>query len=451
MVNPYVDGQPWIRGVPFVKKGYQAEFEAVSDLDRGNTRGQWNAFQHYKRIAKLSEGAVQLPIDIYTGAWPVRYHYIQYPDVNWYAQLPYHEPIDRAPWGTFNLYDETALDGPVVAPPKWDTYLTPMRAYLLNQAKPEASLVNSILELRDVMRITGAVGRVRQLAENYSRVIPPVVGQRWLHLKSYAQAFQRRYRNKRCTYRDVLRAISELYLTWGFAISPMIADLEAIENAIVTTSERIDKIYRRSGQRRLVRYKRDLPPYDFPVWDADRMASLYSRHNNTYPEGVQGTVMERINMAYSSAVLHGQMEYTQWAPDLERRQGFLYGLLDQVGINVNPAIIWNGIPYSFIIDWVINVGKTLDSLKLELLRPVTVVHRCCYSFTLKRLTRRRVRYDTLIDSGWRPSSTVVETSYRRYTDNLGWVAPLATSSLSTREIMLGAALGHIKWPRRRKR
>lgn len=451
-MNPYVDNVPWIRSVPFIKKGYVSEFEAASNLDRGNTRSSWNAFQHYKRNASLSSGSVVLPIDIYSGAWPVRGHTIWYPDVTWHAQLPYHESLDVPPFEVAKLYDETSLDGPVVAPPGWDGYLSPMKAYMLNQAAADTSLLNALYELKDFRTLKPTLGRARKTLEQYLNILPKVVGPRWLHAKSYYQAFQRRFRNRRCTLRDVMRSLAELHLTWGFALAPLIADLDAIEKAFSVAADRIDKIYRHSGERRLVRYKRHLGDSSFPPYMVERSDAMYSRHSHPYPEGVPGLRGEKIVSLVSKATLHGQMEYTQWAPGLEKRQALLYGLLDQLGINLNPSIIWNGIPYSFIVDWFVRVSDALDQFKIELVQPTTVIHRCCYSFTVERITKRKVCFDIggPWDSGWRTVSVVRESAYRRYSDNLGWV-PSSTSGLSGRETALSTSLVVVKWPRRRKR
>jgi hypothetical protein len=50
--------------------------------------------------------------------------------------------------------------------------------------------------------------------------------------------------------------------------------------------------------------------------------------------------------------------------DTER---LLRGLLDSLGFELNPSILWNAIPFSFVVDWFINIGGYLEGLKLDTL------------------------------------------------------------------------------------
>jgi len=327
-----------------------------------------------------------------------------------------------------------------------------MKGYLLNAAKGDMSIVNSLLELKDFKTFAPFVKRLRSMALDYSNVIPRPGSAAYKSFSAFAGAFQRRFRNRRCTVFDVLRALAETSLQWGFSISPLIADLEGLNKAMSTAADRIDKIYGRSGQRRLIRFKRYIPAFMYPSSEVTVRNGLYERHNNPYPEGVPGLVDESTRMTYPRAVLHGQMEMTQHAPDLARVQAALLGLLDELGANLNPSIVWNAIPYSFLIDWVAGVSDFLDQFKIENVRPVTVIHRCCYSLNVVRLTVRSVRYcvDGPWDSGWRTAAVVKEEAYRRFSDNLSWV-PIGTSGLSKREVVLATSLVTVKWPKRRKR
>lgn len=46
---------------------------------------------------------------------------------------------------------------------------------------------------------------------------------------------------------------------------------------------------------------------------------------------------------------------------------FLRGMIDSLGFELNPHIIWEAIPFSFVVDWIVNVGAFLDRFKVDAL------------------------------------------------------------------------------------
>jgi hypothetical protein len=40
--------------------------------------------------------------------------------------------------------------------------------------------------------------------------------------------------------------------------------------------------------------------------------------------------------------------------------------LDLFGANLNPAIVWNAIPFSFVVDWFLKVGDYFDKMEVQL-------------------------------------------------------------------------------------
>jgi hypothetical protein len=68
--------------------------------------------------------------------------------------------------------------------------------------------------------------------------------------------------------------------------------------------------------------------------------------------------------------------------------------LDSLGINMNPEIIWDLIPFSFVVDWFIKVGDWLEGFKVNHLNSSVTILDMCYSIktqvTSDYLTLRRV-------------------------------------------------------------
>lgn len=52
----------------------------------------------------------------------------------------------------------------------------------------------------------------------------------------------------------------------------------------------------------------------------------------------------------------------------------LRGLLDSLGFELNPSIIWNALPFTFVIDWFFGVGSWLDRFRIDALElPILLV------------------------------------------------------------------------------
>jgi len=121
-------------------------------------------------------------------------------------------------------------------------------------------------------------------------------------------------------------------------------------------------------------------------------------------------------------------------------------LLDTLGVKPDPSIIWNAIPFTFLIDWVIDVGGFLRRFSTDNLGLKTVVHDFCSSH--KSVTTRSIRLKAYYGPSWNnwesPNSPVVtNVTKRRYIRRKSipsLTAALASSGISTRELTLSAAL-----------
>jgi hypothetical protein len=140
-----------------------------------------------------------------------------------------------------------------------------------------------------------------------------------------------------------------------------------------------------------------------------------------------------------------QYNYTFTAFQLEHAK--VLGLLDALGINFNPRYVWDVIPWSFVVDWLIDIGRWLDNFEVKNLEPKVNILQYCWS--IKKVRRIAVTglvqtYNNLFTYSkyppqYVPLPTIRETSYRRGTD-LPSVNSFTTSGLSSTELSLGAAL-----------
>jgi hypothetical protein len=137
-----------------------------------------------------------------------------------------------------------------------------------------------------------------------------------------------------------------------------------------------------------------------------------------------------------SALLTVTIEY-QFGTDLSGgEEDSARVLADSLGINFNPSIIWNALPWSFVIDWLAGVSSWLNQYKVPVVTIRTEIMQCCASIKVSRKTTSAINGSTAF--------TVEEEAYKRFLPALNFEQAIRTSGLSLREFSLGAALGFSK-------
>jgi hypothetical protein len=111
-------------------------------------------------------------------------------------------------------------------------------------------------------------------------------------------------------------------------------------------------------------------------------------------------------------------------------------LLDVLGVNLNPSVIWNALPWSFVVDWVIRVSKWLNQFQTRNLEPTTYIHQYCWSLHLQREIVCKFGWPTIYDI-----QRITEEAYKRVVVVPDYVRAIESSGLSLREFSLAAALG----------
>jgi hypothetical protein len=139
------------------------------------------------------------------------------------------------------------------------------------------------------------------------------------------------------------------------------------------------------------------------------------------------------------------MRFTYDASALQGALGTLRSKLNAFGIDRIIGSIWEAIPYSFVVDWFINVGGVLDSLEDYFVNPLPIViqdfvHSIKYEY-VTRLTHNQGQLGTphLRVSG----ILLYEKSVKRYIRRAE--APSLFASLNVRlpnlnQVLLGGSL-----------
>jgi hypothetical protein len=106
------------------------------------------------------------------------------------------------------------------------------------------------------------------------------------------------------------------------------------------------------------------------------------------------------------------------------------GLLDTLGFELNPRIIWDALPFTFVIDWFFGVGAWLQHFKVDTLElPISVVDASVSYKEVLRVESRLIMnpngYPTDSTSTNRPGGCVTTSTYF---ERRPWLPDYATLS-----------------------
>lgn len=220
-----------------------------------------------------------------------------------------------------------------------------------------------------------------------------------------------------------LKYVNDQHLNLMFGWRPFLSDVKKFYRGMATFDERLSRFVNQAGQ--------DL-----------------SRHRKKGP--ITTTIDESWTLPYDShfrARLIGQIESTYAAafrfayslPDYSPEELRWRAWADTLGARIDLATIWAVIPWSFVVDWFVTVGKSLEQNSVAWVEPYVNLHqayhsaRYSYSFTLELYPQ----------GGWTgPGSTVGRITGSKYVRTIGMPRfTIETPDLDANKIRLLASLG----------
>lgn len=425
---------PQVVSVPIQSHFHTEMFEKYTPNSEG-PRDRWRSFEHYKAVHEKASNGTLLPCklwlpvvppqggineDCFTGYIPGRSYTAYYEATFGDPGLP----IGGLPGLCVDM-DEGGHFVP--APSNLEELKQRSLRSMLPLIKSELSLVNSVLELRDFKTLPQTIKRTVQVGSN---------------ILKYVSKIGRRVKGKP-TLRNLLgsmrTATADGYLQAQFNLLPLLSDISGIYTALSRTERRLNDLITRAGRHQVKHYNFTWEEYT----DSSQLASeqVYAADYLQYPPYAYYNV--RRNCRYTPTTFHAEIRYNYVYSEYQVEHARILGLLDALGVNLNPAIIWNAIPWSFVVDWVIGVGRWLDQFKLPLMKPTINIQSYLWSvkrrrvIVLTRFTPVQASQSTLGPEIAMPA--LFETAYRRQVE-LPSINSLLTSGLDSKEFSLAAAL-----------
>ncbi|DAD50330.1 maturation protein [ssRNA phage Esthiorhiza.2_9] len=195
-------------------------------------------------------------------------------------------------------------------------------------------------------------------------------------------------------FREIGTAVGQENLNWQFGVKPILSDVQNFAKATIDSDKIIRQLARDSG--RLIRRR-----YEFPV-ERSRVlvetrkpagaapalfTGLWNNPGNGYLE-VEKEVISRtwFSGAYTYHYAQGQTLWDRMRR-AEQNANRLYGL------RLNPALVWELAPWSWLVDWISNLGDIMTNISAFSRDGLVLVYgyvmremRISYTYTLMGTT-----------------------------------------------------------------
>jgi hypothetical protein len=252
-------------------------------------------------------------------------------------------------------------------------------------------------------------------------------------ISDYAKALQGIYRNPFKGADNIAHATASQHLNAQFGYLPLIRDAFKLVEAINLFNLHVYEFKKRIGRPMTGHYRENAEGY--AIEDVFIAGNDYTR---IFRDSVIGTTAWTLTLKYSYAASIDKLG----SPALFRRY---------LGFRGNPRILWDAIPFSFIVDWFVKFGKALESFDEGAIPVTLTITDACVSHkygSAKKTYYADVPGATSTGS-FGPRKLVASENYLVYSRfridvksiNLMDLAPLpVTDGLSVKELGLGLSL-----------
>lgn len=208
--------------------------------------------------------------------------------------------------------------------------------------------------------------------------------------------------------RRPLKEISDDFLSVMFGWLPMLRDVQTIFEKLMNARDDVSNFLDNAGKRMTLHTQKALHPETFqePGWfEEENFLSLSSEGGFSNPWAFARDFFTEITFStvttrkLEGLTHHATMEFeyridSEVGPFLQR----LFAELDYWGINLSVSDVWAVIPFSFIIDWVLNVSQMLQRFDKTNLPVDVVIYDYCRSLKYKLDEQVRIKDLVSVDS-----------------------------------------------------
>jgi hypothetical protein len=251
-------------------------------------------------------------------------------------------------------------------------------------------------------------------------------------------------------------------LSYSFGWKPLFNDVVSLISEISGFTARYDELMRRAGTPQQSYWGVD-------VADSNHDSELFFSNGEGDGPGSGWTGPSRAKCrvevhldANRPIRYHATVRYRYEMPEeLRSVAGKLKAFLDTLGVARNPAVLWNAIPFTFIIDWIAGVNRYLERLRVDNIHFKTEILDFCHSAKTERTVSMRLSgqdfnwvYEPslqVMHHGWLTTDQCRIIAYERRTGYPDYLKAMQLSGLNPREFSLAGALAGSRGRRSKRR
>ena len=226
----------------------------------------------------------------------------------------------------------------------------------------------------------------------------------------------------------LVKDASGLFLNWNFGWKPFVSDLKKLYNITTTVQSRLEYLRSTYGREVRASYYQDITlPSTVPSEYVIVLAPGYNiRYRRVSYRGI----------FRASGYVYQKLE------DLSNAIGFCRGLIGALGLTNPTRVLWNAIPYSFVVDWILGLGSLLDRLNMQPFNGEWNVNRVTCSF--RAHGQVEMIREFLLGTGSNQPVKLADVSVDQYVRQVGlpvspgfWLSPNVPTA---QQLLLGTAL-----------
>jgi len=204
--------------------------------------------------------------------------------------------------------------------------------------------------------------------------------------------------------------ISNTYLAHQFGVLPFISDIKKIVQKYFEADQKILDFLEKENKELTYHFERKLQPTYFqpdPSFYVHPVSVDFGDPEWAFATLIPPalTMTGQYRRVVTNVEYHATMRFKYHLPNYSIGTKAFLASLDHYGVNLSISDLWEIIPFSFLVDWVFNVGASLQFLDLENL-PVTLeILDFCDS--LKYNDEHKVEFTGVSPQEWSPLTTTL--------------------------------------------
>lgn len=223
-------------------------------------------------------------------------------------------------------------------------------------------------------------------------------------------------------WHSVLHYANGLHLNYNFGWKPFLGDVLGVLETLNTFEARLSRLLREQNRPLRKRFSES----------GTKVESLWSTPVPNTPRTIEYDLSAQAN--FTSC-----FDFTYSLPDYKMQELRNRAWLDALGLHATIGNLWQILPWSFVVDWFVDVGGMLDTFQSDWVQPWLMFHQSCYSRKVYGSCRISISHRAL--SGAVYKGTPVTLDFSHYSRCLGLPTfQVGDPNLDADKIRLGASL-----------